>query len=155
MDDLLYILLGLAWIAFAFYRHSQKKKQRSEQNAPDAPHEAKDPVSLLEQLLTGKEEKMTAAPPFADANQTNYFKEFRDIYEEPEGLTFEEEYKLKGVSSVEETDYSEMIDKQRQVSSAQSVVNDAYLQDEEENEANYFDLRKAVIYSEILNRPYV
>ena len=154
MDDLLYILLGLAWIAFAFYRHSQKKKQRNRPDAPDAPHETKDPVSLLEQLLTGKEETMTASPPFADANQTDYFKEFRDIYEEPEGLTFEEEYRLKGVSSVEETDYSEMMDKQRQASSAQSIIYDAYVKDEEENKTNYFDLRKAVIYSEILNRPY-
>ncbi len=155
MDDLLYILLGLAWIAFAFYRHSQKKKQRNKPDAPDASPEARDPVSLLEQILTGREEKMTTAPPFPDADQTDYFEEFKDIYEEPEGLTFEEEYKLKGVSSVEETDYSEMIDKQGQASSAQSIINDAYLQDEEENEATYFDLRKAVIYSEILNRPYV
>jgi hypothetical protein len=140
MDDIIYLIVLIAWVAFAFYRKTQKKGAAAREAERKArPSGNPSPFPTLEEILLGKE-------PVPEA--------------EPDGMSpvlsetsFEKEYKLAGISSIEEmnkpffSQKSEVIDIQEDDDKPEYNVIDRLKTD--------FDLRQAFIYSEILNRPYV
>jgi hypothetical protein len=149
MDDIIYLIVLIAWVAFAFYRKTQKKGAAVREAERKArPSGNPSPFPTLEEILLGKEpvpeaEPVPASGPFTTDGMAPVLTE----------TSFEKEYKLAGISSIEEMDKpffsqkSEVIDIQEDDDKPEYNVIDRLKTD--------FDLRQAFIYSEILNRPYV
>ncbi len=150
--DIIYILLTLAVVLFAAFR----KKKVSGQVAPSPEKEAHDPLNevfpTLKDLFGGERE--TFPHPYDDEE---------DKEEEAEASTFAPKMagNLKGVPFVNEgyvfsaragADDSR---RQRKIPKKMPVVTEPRkgTGDGDYYGTEYFDLRQAVIYSEILKRP--
>jgi hypothetical protein len=163
MEDLIYILLGLVWIILAVYRNKQKKKLReaakpnTAESTEEEVYRERDPGSLLEEILLGQQDPKPVMDP--ETIMTDY-----DISEgqEVEGtrfttskptLEFEEEYNRLGITSEEELDKDDAgkADPKKENSDLEVEI----MGKEEGGAGGFdFDLKKAVIYSEILNRQH-
>ena len=149
MDDLIYVIALIAWVAFAFYRKSQKKSgtAREARQQPQPRTESRT-LPTLEEILMGKEPD--PEPVYEAVPSTAWTEGMSPVLEE---TAFEKEYNLRGISSVEELDgpmilkRSELSEIQEHDLTAEGIGT--------QSEWAHIDLRKAVIYSEILNRPYV
>lgn len=154
MDDFLYLLLIVAWLVFTFYSRSQKKKAGKTGGAPVKKSEKKE-VSILETLLGEslgidleesetkevevfeKEEPVPASTPF----RTAYTNAFMDRYgKRSSGSPFlrHELASFRG--------------------EGEGSIFDSEIGDAEkggERPSPPIDLREAVIYSAILNPPYI
>lgn len=149
MEDFIYIILLIAWVAFAFYRKSQKKAQAAQtaDTEPDTPVDHK-PMPTLEELLMGLDEPLEEKP--ASTPLPNVYKPaVAPVYKE---TAFEKEYKKRGITSIEELD---------KPLKSKKVSEPILLEELPETETVIFNpedlrqnIRQAVIFSEILNRPY-
>jgi len=151
MEDYIYILLGVVWIIYAVYRANQKKKakQRTPETEPTSGSETQNEMrSLLEGILTGE---VTNAP-----KPSSYIDEslsaITEVQPEYENVDIKTDYKLDTIPIEErerlvEDEYLEL--------SFSQIFNNEDSEQELEREDIDFDLRKAIIYSEILNRPYM
>jgi len=152
MDDLIYILLGIAWIAIAFYRQSQKKKAQAKPKPvyhhEDEQTETRNAGSILEDILLGKN-------PDTIFKTAEYQEENNEIVYEAVQTTdsFEEEYDRLGYESIEEKIQEPVQDIEDKDLDSPIYKGDLTDDDKLREEAFQIDLRKAVIYSEILNRP--
>jgi hypothetical protein len=165
MDDLIYLLLFLAWAAFAFYRNSQKKKQRAAQRTGSTRQqvdnedlqEERSPGSLLEEILMGEQEERTIEEPYLESDipesKSRIYSEAPVMEEEKGPVDFDDEYNLRGITSVEELDLETGKDESDKGEKAGQSIKVVTF-DEDQNGPFDFDLRKAVIYSEILNPRY-
>jgi hypothetical protein len=164
MDDLIYLLLFVAWIGIALYRNSQKKKMknaRKEQPGPtggETSEQTRSPGSLLEEILMGEEDIFTERKQTYSTDESGriYSRQpeiTTDFEEEEVVLDFDDEYNRRGITSIEELDL-----KPGNVESDEGETPSEDLQivelEGEEKEPFDFDLRQAVIYSEILDRRY-
>ena len=144
MDDLIYIILLIGWVLFAFYRKSAKKKAAGSQSMPGRqPGSEAMPLPTLEDILLGREPEpvVIQQEPFSDG--------MSPVLQE---TAFEREYNLKGISSIEEMDKPGGSGKSKAIEKQDNRI---LLEDSgEEDFRSWVDLRQAVIYSEILNRPY-
>lgn len=154
MEDYIYILIGVIWIAASVYRASQKNKKKAPQQkqasspAPSGERDDKPVRSLLEELFDGQqiripepvvtevEPEPEPVPPQASSDR-KYTR------------SFEKEYSKVGFSSLEK------------VSREGSSSLNKYKQEKhkKKNKKKYtrpspVDLRKAIIYKAILERPY-
>lgn len=165
MDDLIYLLLFVAWAAFAFYRNSQKKKQREaqrqraaqQQDDSEGFQEERSPGSLLEEILLGEQEERTIEEPYFESelpeSESRIYARAPVVEEEKVPMDFDDEYNQRGITSVEELDLkTREIESDRGENDGQSIQVITF--EEDQNEPFDFDLRKAVIYSEILNPRY-
>jgi hypothetical protein len=149
MDDFIYLLALIAWVAFAFYRKSQKKSEAARQ--PQRKYQPENdtlPLPTLEEILLGKEPvpEVQSAPVPEPVTTDGIPPVLRKT-------TFEEEYNRIGITSVEEMEKPMLIRKVEQA----DLQEDEILLENDENEVwkARINLKQAVIYSEILNRPYV
>jgi hypothetical protein len=152
MEDLIYIIVLIAWALYAFYRRSQKK-QAGRKIAGPAPERAgeqdQDPLPTLEEILFGETEKSIGrgihqtVPTYEEGS-------YSPKMEEPE---FAREYQRKGIESVELNSLKAASNKITRSEIQKNEISDELNMKESSDEA--FDIRKAVIYAEILNRPYV
>lgn len=148
MKEYLPLIIGIIWLAYTWYNKNQKKKQGKD----NQPVSEKRTPSILEQLLTGENLQFSEPEPVyeeieeLDTNvHDNYFEtELQAEVEKPSPFLTSE---LAGFSdeglSVFEDKYSLAPDED------EMLVLDAL------GELKDFDLRKAVIFSEILNAPYI
>jgi len=153
MEEYIYIILGVLWLAATIFRASKKKgAQGSQQKATPAANQQEKPVSsvksLLEQLLEGQQ---LSAP-------------------EPEVIELEEEYAEPMVAEIAKrkreesykTEYTGYGYKSLESVSGEGIssLGDITFVDQMkqyENKARgpvKIDLRKAIIYKAILERPY-
>jgi len=153
MEEYIYIILGVLWLAATIYRASKKKNtQRDRQKATPSATQPERPVStvqsLLDQLLEGQQPKVP----------------------EPEVTDLEEEYAEPMLAEVEErkrvqsrkTEYSGYGFKSIEALSGEGIssMGDITFVDqmkpiEKEGRGPVkVDLRKAIIYKAILERPY-
>jgi len=152
MEELLPLIIGIIWLAYTWYNKSQKKKQGKD----NQPVSAKRAPSILEQLLTGENVQFSEPEPVYEEIE-ELDTDFHDNYIETE-LKAEVEKPSPFLTS-ELSGFSE---------EGQSVFEDTYnegynlvLDEDAElvfdslGELKDFDLRKAVILSEILNAPYI
>jgi len=150
MDDLIYILMLVAWVAYSIYNAKQKKKQKELQNRPAA-----EPQPAYEPAQTQKPQRSI----FEDVFGEGQFEEFEETEEEkvphaeeirkvPAEYTY---YKPKPMEVVEKDEY---ITASQLISNRENTLVDLDLIDKPITYGNYFNLRKAVIYSAILERPY-
>ena len=149
MKDWLPILIGVIWVAFTLYNKGQKGKQKQQKPASSSGSTTKSP-SILEQILTGQ------------------VAQVQQIYDEPE-----EEYADPIPESIDfSLDDSAIEKKETEVflnnelsqfkTEGQHAIFENAKEDQEkwmqaniEFDNNDFDLKKAVIYSAILEAPYI
>jgi len=173
MDDLIYFLLVVGWLGYSIYKQSEKKKrqQAARQNEQQgntmsefpAPFETKEaptdkvPTGIdfrktLEEILLGQQVSMEVIPE----------SEAQSLEAIPEAAVSDE-------NRFQERSFNETSVQQRWneiLKSSSGLSGENYLQSneevilqEEESERVYFweefDLRKAILYSEILKPKYV
>jgi hypothetical protein len=148
MEDFIYLIALIAWVAFAFYRKSQKKSEaaRKEQQRTQ-PRDISSPFPSMKDIFGEEPAEEDLPVPVTRTATTD------GMAPQSEETEFAKEYKRSGISSVEELD-SPLILKKTEY---------ADIQEDGISEENLLirdwrarvDLRQAVIYSEILNRPYV
>jgi hypothetical protein len=148
MEDFIYLIALVAWVAFAFYRKSQKKSEAARHNQPvPPPREITSPFPTMQDIF-GEEPSMETVPvPVTQTVTTD------GMAPQMEETAFEKEYKLSGIRSVEEMDNRIFVK-----NTEQADIQDDEISDEKGMIKDWrprVDLRQAVIYSEILNRPYV
>jgi len=176
MDDLIYFLLVIGWLAFSFYQHSAKKKrqvQKMQQEASD--YEAADnyPYETEEAEYRVPETKSSSEPDFRKVleeillgneiepqqTKTSHYKpepRMPEIEAEQEVNVYQQYLKDKGSTGRFASESQiESLEERRAALENEMVIADKsetkrYIADSEIG----FDLRKAVIYSEILNRRY-
>lgn len=152
MEEFLPLIIGIIWLAYTWYNKNQKKKQGDDSQ----PVSEKKAPSILEQLLSGE------AVPFSEPEP---------IYEETEEfeLIDPDSYQENMVTSEEEHSSPFLTSELSGFTQeGQSVFGDTYdngfdqLAEEDTElvldtwgEEKDFNLRKAVILSEILNAPYI
>ncbi len=148
-QDILFVLAGLAWIAYSAYR-SSKKKERSSSAPSTAKTNQKSSLfeELLEQYTQGADE-----PPVEDFN----FDKVAEVATKPR----QTESSIEMVESFTEDDIYEVAESKHELE-AESALNETQIQSRANGAYNIkkqlvnktFNLKKAFIYAEILNRKY-
>lgn len=143
MEEYLYILAGIAYLAYSFYGASKKKKEKRlrNENQPDENVSEKETGFDFEKLfgidsLKSEIEELPYEMMGVEQEQTY---EQEQVYEEVKQPIVDE---MKAIRKK----YSER------------VVQQIVVEEEEEEiieEKDQLDLRAAIIYSEILNPPYI
>ena len=154
MDDLIYILLGIVWIIYAAYRASQKQKKKgsamkpSEPSSPAVPDERTRPLDTIFREILGEGESLEQVSfPEYESYDEIVMKELekeKQLFGKPKTIleTIPTEEGISAFDSKHDEDIGSLMT---------ADEDHAYPADRGEN---LFDLRKAVIYAEILNRPY-
>ncbi len=189
MDDLIYFLFIIAWLAFSFYQQSAKKKKRQEQMkaaqererereaqqefsgtetaaesearevrpvAEQKPKPEQDFRKTLEEILLGEEFKdeeieQPAQTYGQEANQeptksTGTTK--KNVYQK----YYDEEMLEGSMEDLDDEEPEKMEDKIEQLEEEMVLHEEETIEDPASKPD--FDLRKAIIYSEIINRRY-
>ncbi|MBE0661592.1 MAG: hypothetical protein IH597_03910 [Bacteroidales bacterium] len=151
MDDLIYILAGIAWVAYSIYNARQKKKlkEERERTVPKAepvyePEPASTPTrSIFEEIF-----KEAGLNEFDEELEENVKPATAEISAKTQYFTYED-------TDIEIKAAEDLIKKEAPAFSEHFVAeNVPYHEMKEKTRSNIFDLRKAVIYSAILERPY-
>ena len=142
MDDFIYILIGAAWLAFTIYSKNQKQKNKKLQrsNSQTETEPQKEGISsLFESLFSDEENKTQQAHYVENIEQSNIIPSLSEVnYSE-------------NLSQFQETS-PEIFEKEKD---DKDIDNNNIINEEIINGNDIdFNLRKAVIYSEILKRPY-
>lgn len=159
MDDFLYILIGIAWIAYSFYSNKQKqdrKKAAREMQADPAPHtttQAPTVKSILEEILMGELKPADKPEVYAEKMPEP------EYIPAPEAVSSEtvttEAASLEYITEEVPSDYFETEYKGRREEKRMASRPDPEPEpdtDESVSEiAMEFNLKTAVIYAEILN----
>ncbi len=154
MEDFIYILIGVAWLVYSVYKSQNKAKAGKKQPVRDYDQETGDgqhsgsghrqgrKPQAFEELLSeilGEEPKQVQVVPQPDYTPQDTMK--RKSYDN----YFETTRNPKKPESVE---YNK-----RRASFVPSGIQEHFDDIEEQEYQIDFDIRKAVIYSEILKRP--
>ncbi len=152
MEDFLPLLIGIIWLAYTWYSKEQKKKQKASAGGTKEPKVKKEP-SILEQILMGQEIKL------------NKPEEHFEYVEEEEEQVYEKPEPVKHMTAKSDPFLKSEISKYMEEGESAFQIEDSpmYLEEIDEDEHGYFrgamhghfNLRKAVIYSEILRPPYI
>jgi hypothetical protein len=171
MEDYIYFILLAGWLVYSFYQQDQKKKRRAaelqaarerqeqKQGYDEGVHEYEevekgdtDFKTIFEQLLQDEEEVTAYKPLPVEADGSfdeEAIKESNEFQRYLESDLMKERNLLEPVHSSQ----NRMEDK---IESLQKEM--ALLEDDMENteiqDYRHFNLRQAVVYSEILNRKY-
>ena len=149
MKNVLPILIALIYIIFTLYNKSKKAQQKQQQQKPVVPHEhdqdeyrkPADIKKTLEEILIGKEPEPVP--------ETDYMETV------PESIEADEEHAVEQISNDQE-----ILPKDNQ--GKNEVTEQMFAEETEQKMREYdfkeesfgFDLKMAIIYSEILKRPY-
>ncbi|MBK6962629.1 MAG: hypothetical protein IPH20_01500 [Bacteroidales bacterium] len=163
MDDFLYIIIGVVWVAYSLYNNKQKqdRKKAAREAGGNTPPEAspRKARSILEEILMGE---MRPEPIPAEIEEVEYERETRAVPVDKPVKKFKTEAESLEVITEEvpanyfEHEYATRKDEKGNISEIK-----AELKEEEESEesdlriAGEFDLKTAVIYAEILNPRYI
>lgn len=148
MEDFLPILIGIIWIAYTLYSKGQKKKNFKPTHS--APKQEERPPSILEQILMG--EQIKQPQPYTD-----FFRMEEPPVEEiqPEPVTSQKITPSPFLSDELRSFKGEGQSVSNNYSNLGKTIEEILREHEEEFEENEFDLKRAVIYSEVLNAPYI
>ena len=148
-EDFLYIIAGIIWIAFSFY-NAKKKKQAKKTPVPKNKQK-----SLLESLFDEIGVK-------DDPKDSIYNEQTQDTYEsepeiESEPVLVDEPEKVFSYDDLyEEGNYNsvnDVIERKSSTTLREIRVTDNKIRSSIKKKRKKINLRKAVIYSEILNKP--
>ncbi len=140
-EDFFYILVGLIWVAFSIYKGVQKKK------AQGIPAKSRKKKSMLETLLDEFLEKQEQPEPEPVVYEAS--PEPADIEEETrqEVFSYDDLY--------EKSNYSEVSEVYEKKPEPKTNLKTKLTKPTVKRKKPRFNLRKAVIYSELLNRRYI
>lgn len=172
MEDILYFLMLVGWLAFSFYQQNEKKKRRlakaeaervqaermremtqtQQVELPENFEQEKDFKKILEEILKDEHEEPleTVTPKEITRNYDEEAIEERNVYQK-----YLESSLLKERSSLETIfSYENTIDDK-----IESLQNEILTSEEEPELADnpvvsHFNLRSAIIYSEIMKRKF-
>jgi len=136
MEEILPIIIGVAWLVYTIY--SKGKKKEANRSRPED-IEKEPTTSILEQLFTDNEEQ--GSQPYEVYNEI----------EEQEDVVFEEE--STPFLNAEFADYKQ--EGQTAITPFENHLIEENMDENNQAERPDFDLRKAIIFSEILNAPYI
>ncbi|MDT8393362.1 MAG: hypothetical protein RQ761_05935 [Bacteroidales bacterium] len=151
MEDYIYILIGVIWLAATVYRASQKNKKQAASPKPDDQQsrpqkgmsEAK---SLLEELLGGQDVRI----PEPEEQEITYSEPEPALTEKKQPTPgFASEYTQLGVKGIKALKEEGMLSKDRIL-----FTDEMKLYRQKKAGQNKINLRKAIIYSTILESPY-
>ncbi|RLD57249.1 MAG: hypothetical protein DRJ05_10010 [Bacteroidetes bacterium] len=146
MEEFLPLLIGIFWLAYTLYNKGQK--QKAKRGLPDG--EKKSPISsILEEFLLEKEESPTI-PVYSEELETNPFNGVSEGIK-PIGAFQANEPKPVIASELEK--YT--MEGEHAFSVEELINEDSYGEESHFSGEDGFDLKKAVVYSEILNAPYI
>ncbi len=151
-EDYLYIIIGIVWVAVSIYKGAQKRKQST--SAPSS-SDGKPKKNFLDSILEEFAEKNSAiydepepreieevSPPQSRFQQSTNHQEgvfsYDDVYEE---------------SNVNE--YDDVYKEEPPLTSPKTQILQKPKKPTIKRKKKRFDIRKAVIYSEILRPPYL
>jgi hypothetical protein len=147
MENLLPILIGIIWVAYTLYNKG-KKKNVVRQPQVEKQQDAK-PLSLFERILMGEEIK-----------QPQYFTDYPEP-KEPEPIArpikIKENLRKTPIPFLNE-ELAGFVQEGQSVSeffSHDKTIEEILQERDEGFGERDFDLRKAVIYAEVLNTPYI
>jgi len=145
MEDLLPILIGIIWLGYTLYNKAQKKGKAKTQT-PSAGNQPRMP-SVLEQILLG--DSIPQSQP--------YFSEAVDEVTQPIVTKIDKPKPVKKKPSPFLSEELSQFTQEGQygIKPGESDAPVRELLQESLIKGYEFDLRKAVIYSEILNPPYI
>ncbi len=151
MEDFIYILIGVVWLGASIYRASQKRKEKARPKAsatstPASTTRENKARSLLEELLGGQEVSI----PEPEVQEVEYAEPMRMEVEKLESSnSFQKEYAKYGLGGVETLTTEG-------VSSLGRITFEDKMPINENKTSKHLniDLRKAIIYQAILERPY-
>jgi len=150
MDDYIYILLAVAWIAFTIYSQKQKKNKQQQKAQPQQQTQ-KDVKSYFEEILQGN--ISSPDPIITEPMKHENIYESVSSYKTSGNIQPEYEFLEEGSQLSEE-----YFDKNSAIEKPEIQIEEKFEvkteEDYEDIEYLDFDIRKAVIYSEILKRPY-
>ncbi|MEJ2596590.1 MAG: hypothetical protein P8100_16025 [bacterium] len=160
IEDFIYIIIGIIWLVFSIYKGSQKKKKAGKPAAEPQPAK-KESSSIFDNFLENlmKEEEEQGVP----YEQVEIKKDNKPpSVAEPNEMESEKVFSYDDMAVENSFDYDVESNylKPDQVYDKPSAQPETKLQEELRTHLKptkkkpRFDLRKAVIYSEILNRRY-
>lgn len=153
-EDYLYILVGVVWVIFSYYNAQRKKKAKGEKKSPQ-----KQSPSFLETLMDefgGKEEEKS--PVYSDPYYEN-----DDLVVKTEGysdginenhnysdevFSYNDYDKKSNYQAPTAVNVKKVLRKVDNVTSTDTVIKST------KNKVKKIDLKKAIIYSEILKKQY-
>lgn len=182
MEDIIYILIGIAWIGFSLYNSQRKLKQKQEKarqarQASDEKtskyDEPSKPRSFIDSLLAEFEEKASPKETIYETQPTPQEEpdSFKEIVRKKREADYHSIQSVENYESIENvvednsilsTNYfdrnKETKDKKQKDDKVKSKNFEAEFVEnqisEDEHDFDFdFDLRQAIIYSEILNKP--
>jgi len=150
MEEFIYIILGVLWLAASIYRATKKGKKPAGPQSPGKPHAQEDTGvpnarSLIEELLGGQQVEVPE-PVSREINFTD--DDFQEKEVEPE-RSFQSEYAAYGLKGLEG-----MSEKGGNAPGQITFVDEMKEVTQKGSGQKKINLRKAIIYSAILERPY-
>jgi len=150
MEEFIYIILGVLWLVASIYRATKKGKKPAGRPSSEKPHAQEesrmpDARSFIEELLGGQQVEV---PEPVSQEINSYNDDFQDKEVEPVN-SFQSEYSKYGLKGIEKLsgEGEHALGK---------IVFENHLKEVTKKKPgqNKIDLRKAIIYSAILERPY-
>lgn len=162
MEDFLYVLAIIAWVAYSFFKNSQKvKKNRPVTRKPmeETPENRRDVRSFLEELLGDAETKPPEPMPESvepiPALEYSYKQEYVPMYVENYQEKSKEEYfshdNMYEETGIMPSQYQLILESTGRTERILAVNS---LEEKKETPRWQADIRNAVIMAEILRRPY-
>ncbi|MCK9290142.1 MAG: hypothetical protein WCR58_07300 [Bacteroidales bacterium] len=147
MEDLIYILLILVWVVLTIVKSSKKNQKAAPSGSPQKPRKSKSLEEWLEEYLPAapatqdSSDRPTYNKDFYPASQTDFRPSVSEIaVQSRKGYS---PISLEYMDSDSDNDFT---------------LSDEEISDKIDEEPIYklkpFDLRQAIIYEAVLNRPY-
>jgi hypothetical protein len=151
LEDIIYIVIGLIWLVFSIYKGAQKskaKKQVSPESEPQPEPEEKKTESVFNRFLENLMKEEESVPyekveltPEENSYDADAVKDSEKVF------SYDDQF--------EESNVFERTNVYEEEPSKQTTLNQELKTHlKRSRKKPRFDLRKAVIYSEILNRRY-
>lgn len=137
MKNFLVVILGIVWVIFGLYSSKMKKEKVKQQNNKPGASEKITIEDIFERLRKGK--------PLETFEEGNW--------QERENLSLED---LDFNEVEKKADKGEIFETEQTFSNkSKGLEKDIIVLEEKEQEELEFDLRQAIIYSEIINKKYI
>ena len=152
MEDYIYILIGVIWLAASIYKATQKSKQKAQQKKPASSTEHENTPrtetrSFMEELLGGQDVRIPE-PAVVETEYTEPLYEEAEV-NKPTG-SFQSEYTKMGLKGLES------LSGEGVTSLGRITFQDTMKEHTKKSSGPVkIDLRKAIIYSAILESPYI
>lgn len=151
MEDYIYIIIGIIWIVFSVIKGSQKnKKIHNADYEEDIPEKRSALEEFLGELLPPMERKEVTYESYDEETIAELSEAIPEKYMAYSGMNWEE-------STYDKDSSGQVKNQHRQLISIPEDDDALEVLDSESTNFNSweaFDLRKAVIFSSILERPY-